>query len=60
MTQLGSSVTIIYSSRKEKEETNIWWIQECNGPKCIEMKLNIQEFNFSVNSAKKVLQRRVV
>ena len=57
MTQLGSYVTNIYSSKKN---IYILWIQECKGPKCIGMTLNIQELHFSVNSAKKVLQTRVV
>ena len=35
-------------------------MQECKGPKCIGMTLNIQELHFSVNSAKTVLQRGVV
>ena len=32
---------------------NTLWIQECKGPKCIGMTLNIQELHVSVNRAKK-------
>ena len=35
-------------------------MQECKGPKCMGMTLNIQELHFSVNSAKTVFQRGVV
>ena len=59
MTQLGSSVTYTCSSRN-KRRRKILSMQECKGPKCIGMTLNIQELYFSVNSSKKVLQRGVV